>query len=74
MAAASKGNEKGFMQDMLATLTTKPRWSIHDSSGLEREGELSIENMTFKALRKMGLIDQLHAAAADAYDRSMSLG
>jgi hypothetical protein len=39
MAAASKGNEKGFMQDMLATLTTKPRWSIHDSSGLEREGE-----------------------------------
>lgn len=43
-------------------------------TGLEREGELSIENMTFKALRKMGLIDQLHAAAADAYDRSMSLG
>ena len=43
-------------------------------TGLEREGELSIENLTFKALRKMGLIDRLFAAMTDAYDRSMSLG
>lgn len=42
-------------------------------TGLEREGETSIENLTFKTLRKMGLIDQLHTALADAYDRSMSL-
>jgi hypothetical protein len=43
-------------------------------SGLEREGELSIENLTFKALRRMKLIDRLFAAMNDAYDRSMSLG
>jgi len=41
--------------------------------GLEREGELSIENLAFKALRKIGALDILHSALNDAYDISHSL-
>ena len=40
--------------------------------GLEREGELSIENLAFKALRKIGALDILHAALNGAYDISHS--
>ena len=43
-------------------------------SGLEREGELSIENLAFKALRKIGALDILHAAMNNAYDISHSIG
>ena len=42
-------------------------------SGLEREGELSIENLAFKALRKIGALDILHAEMQGAYDISRSL-
>jgi len=43
-------------------------------SGLEREGELSIENLAFKALRKIGALDILHAEMLGAYDASRSIG
>ena len=43
-------------------------------SGLEREGELSIENLAFKALRKIGALDILHAEMQRAYDISRSVG
>lgn len=42
--------------------------------GLEREGELSIENLAFKALRKIGALDILHTAMNSAYDISHSIG
>lgn len=41
--------------------------------GLEREGELSIENLAFKALRKIGALDILHTALNSAYDISHSM-
>ena len=41
--------------------------------GLERDGELSIENLAFKALRKIGALDILHAELTGAYDISRSL-
>ena len=43
-------------------------------SGLEREGELSIENLAFKGLRKIGALDILHAELQRAYDISRSVG
>ena len=43
-------------------------------SGLEREGELSIENLAFKGLRKIGALDILHAEMQRAYDISRSVG
>ena len=42
--------------------------------GLEREGELSIENLAFKGLRKIGALDILHAEMQRAYDISRSVG
>jgi hypothetical protein len=42
--------------------------------GLEREGELSIENLAFKALRKIGALDILHTELQRAYDISRSVG
>ena len=42
--------------------------------GLERDGELSIENLAFKALRKIGALDILHTAMNNAYDISHSIG
>ena len=43
-------------------------------SGLEREGELSIENLAFKGLRKIGALDILHSELQRAYDISRSVG
>ena len=43
-------------------------------SGLEREGELSIENLAFKGLRKIGALDILHTELQRAYDISRSVG
>ena len=43
-------------------------------SGLEKEGELSIENLAFKGLRKIGALDILHAEMQRAYDISRSVG
>lgn len=43
-------------------------------SGLERQGEISIENLAFKALRKIGALDILHTAMGSAYDISHSIG
>lgn len=37
-------------------------------AGLEREGELSIENLAFKALRKIGALDILHDEMNKSYD------
>lgn len=43
------------------------------SSGLDREGEGSVENLTYKALRRAGLLDKLRAASTDGFDQLNSL-
>ncbi len=42
-------------------------------SGLDREGEYSYENITFKVLRRVGLLDKLADLETLAYDKSLSM-
>lgn len=42
-------------------------------SGLDREGEYSYENITFKVLRRVGLLDKLSDLETLAYDKSLSM-
>jgi hypothetical protein len=42
-------------------------------SGLDREGEYSYENITFKVLRRVGLLDKLADLENKAYDKSLSM-
>ena len=42
-------------------------------SGLERAGEWSVENLVFKVLRNMGLIDQLTEKIRELEDQQLSL-
>jgi predicted nucleotidyltransferase len=43
-------------------------------SGLVEGGEFSVENLTYKALRKVGVIDEIFDMKYDSYDEKMSLG
>ena len=43
------------------------------SSGLEREGEYSFENLAFKALRRNDYLERLSKLRIDAYDSQMSM-
>ena len=43
------------------------------SSGLEREGEYSFENLAFKALRRNDYLERLSKLRVDAYDSQMSM-
>ena len=42
-------------------------------AGLEREGEYSYENITFKVLRRVGLLDKLSDLENKSYDKSLSM-
>lgn len=42
-------------------------------SGLDREGEYSYENITFKVLRRVGFLDQISDLENKAYDKSLTL-
>jgi hypothetical protein len=42
-------------------------------AGLDREGEYSYENITFKVLRRVGLLDKLADLQTMAYDKSLSM-
>jgi hypothetical protein len=42
-------------------------------TGLDREGEYSYENITFKVLRRVGLLEKLSDLETLAYDKSLSL-
>ena len=43
------------------------------TSGLEHGGEFSVENLVYKGLRKIGIIQSLFDLKYDAYDEKMSL-
>jgi hypothetical protein len=42
-------------------------------SGLDREGEYSFENISFKVLRRMGYLDKLSEIETISYDKSLTL-
>jgi len=42
-------------------------------AGLERAGELSIENLTFKILRRTGYLEKLYTIGREDFDKSLSL-
>ena len=42
-------------------------------AGLERAGELSVENLVFKVLRRNGYIEKLYTTATEDFDDSLSL-
>ena len=42
-------------------------------SGLDREGEYSYENITFKVLRRVGFLEQISDLENKAYDKSLTL-
>ncbi len=53
--------------------TVKDELNKLRKSGLEREGEFSVENIAFKALRAQGYIDQLRQHIYDLEDKALSL-
>ena len=42
-------------------------------AGLERAGEFSIENLSFKVLRRNGYLEKLYDISLKDYDTSLSL-
>jgi hypothetical protein len=63
----SKTNDPEDIQELLDKLS-KMR-----SAGLSREGEFSVENLTFKALRNNGYIQKIRQYQNTAYDNDLSL-
>jgi hypothetical protein len=63
----SKTDDREDIQDLLDKLSKMRR------AGLEKGGEFSVENLTFKALRNNGYIDKIRHYAVKAQDDSLSL-
>ena len=42
-------------------------------SGLDTHGEFGVENLAFKTLRNMGIIEQLHSAYLNRQDQQLSM-
>jgi cytidylate kinase len=63
----SKTNDPEDIQELL------DRISKMRSAGLSREGEFSVENLTFKALRNNGYIQKIRQYQNTAYDNDLSL-
>ncbi len=53
--------------------TTRQKIKKMRQAGLDREGEYSYENITFKVLRRVGLLDKLADLETMAYDKSLSM-
>lgn len=53
--------------------TTRQKIKKMRQSGLDREGEYSYENITFKVLRRVGLLDKLSDLETMSYDKSLSM-
>jgi hypothetical protein len=65
-AAIASGNLKKIE-------AAKERITTMRKAGLERAGEWSVENLVFKQLRNIGVIDQLTDKIRDLEDRELSL-
>jgi len=42
-------------------------------TGLDTHGEFGVENLAFKTLRNMGIIEQLHSAYLNRQDQQLSM-
>jgi hypothetical protein len=67
ITAVIKERDAGAMKQLMTKLRKMRR------SGLDREGEFGVENLTFKILRNQGYIDRLHQAEIDQLDAELSL-
>tara|TARA_R110002126_G_scaffold281044_1_gene428701 strand:- start:1093 stop:1971 length:879 start_codon:yes stop_codon:yes gene_type:complete len=66
--------DKGEYQDVYDhTLKMKEKIRKFRSSGLQREGEFSPENIAFKVLRRNGYLEKLTTLRTVAYDKKMSI-
>jgi len=59
--------------DLDSVKAVKKRISDMRKAGLSRSGEWSTENMAFKAIRRLGIMDQLTEVERELEDRDMSL-
>jgi hypothetical protein len=80
--AAVEAKKDGIMRDIeLALLskditklrTVKEKITKMRKAGLERAGEWSVENLVFKVLRNLGLIDQITEKIRELEDQELSL-
>ena len=60
-------------KDLNKLRSVKERVTKMRKAGLERAGEWSTENLVFKLLRNLGLIDQLTDLIRDLEDKELSL-
>ena len=60
--------------DVRVANTVKDRINRLRKTGLDRQGEFSVENIAFKVLRAKGYIDQLRQHIYNLEDKAMSLG
>ena len=60
--------------DINISNTVKDRLNRLRKTGLERQGEFSVENIAFKVLRVKGYIDQLRQHIYNLEDQALSLG
>jgi hypothetical protein len=66
--------ERALLSKDLAQLrTVKDKITQMRKSGLERAGEWSVENLVFKILRNLGLIDQITDKIRELEDQELSL-
>ena len=60
-------------KDLNKLRSVKERITKMRKAGLERAGEWSVENLVFKILRNLGLIDQITAKIQELEDQELSL-
>lgn len=60
-------------KDLAKLRTVKERIGNMRKAGLERAGEWSVENLVFKILRNLGLIDQITEKIRELEDQELSL-
>jgi predicted nucleotidyltransferase len=73
------GGMKKYILDTIATRDREKLKAAKDyidafrQYGLDNDGELSIENITYKLLRTRGIIQQLKDAISNIYDKQLSI-
>jgi hypothetical protein len=60
-------------KDLLKLRAVKEKITKMRKAGLERAGEWSVENLVFKILRNLGLIDQIAEKIRELEDQQLSL-
>jgi len=60
-------------KDLMKLRTVKEKITKMRKAGLERAGEWSVENLVFKILRNLGLIDQITEKIRELEDQELSL-